>query len=191
MLIQLSARRAAGPQDLVDLLGECHQRIRHFVGLARRAGSRQDVSHDQVAEACLDVERYFTHALPLHVIDEEESIGPRLRGLSPTVDEALDLTARQHGQHEAKVHALLQAASQLRYSPHDDAARRELAATARTLERLFEEHLRLEESLIFPAIRELLSRETQASIIDELRRRRQGSRSPPQPTLSTIREDES
>lgn len=54
-----------------------------------------------------------------------------------------------------------------------------------------EDHLRLEEGVILPAVRELLSRETQTSIIDELRLRRQNGRPQQGPTSSTIREDES
>ena len=106
MLTQLSTHRASGTQDLVDLLGECHQRIRRFVTLA------------------------------------------------------------------------------------DAAAPIELAVTALALETHFEEHLRLEESVIFPAIRELLSRETQTSIVNELRKRRQGIWQQPGPAPLTTREDE-
>lgn len=191
MLTQLSTHRASGPHDLVDLLGECHQRIRRFVALARQAGSRQDVPSDQIAQACHDVERYFTQALPLHVADEEESIDPRLRGLSPTVDGILDVTARQHQQQKVGLNALVRATSMLRNRPHDAAARIELAVTALALETHFEEHLRLEESVIFPAIRELLSRETQTSIVNELRKRRQSIWQQPGPTPLTTREDES
>lgn len=78
MLTHLSKHRATGPEDLVDLLGECHERIRRFVAMARQAGSRQGVPADQIAQACIHVERYFTQALPLHVADEEQSIEPRL-----------------------------------------------------------------------------------------------------------------
>lgn len=191
MLTQLSTHRAAGPQDLVDLLGECHQRIRRFVALARQAGSRQDVSPDQIAQACLDVERYFTQALPLHVADEEQSIEPRLRGLSLAVDKALDVASQQHRQHEPELKALLRATSVLRSNPKDGTARDEVATVTVKLETQFEEHLRLEEGAIFPAIRELLSHETQASIIGELRRRRQGGSTQPSPTPTTTREGQS
>lgn len=175
MLTQLARHRASGLQDLVDLLGECHERIRRFVALARQAGSRHDVPADQIAQACIDVERYFTQALPLHVADEEESIDPRLRGLSPAVDQALDAVAQQHRQHEPELKALLRATSVLRSNPNDGAARGDVASTALALETQFDEHLRLEERVIFPAIREFLSHETQASIIDELRKRRHSS----------------
>lgn len=190
MLTQLSRHRATHAEDLVGLLGACHERIRRFVALARLAGSRRDASADQISQACIDVERYFTEALPLHVADEEQSVEPRLRGLSPTVDDALDAVARQHGQHEPALKALLRATLVLRNNPHDERARDDVASTAQALEAQFEEHLRLEESVVFPAIRAHLSHETQTAIIDELRRRRQR---PPQPeSMSpTTREDAS
>src|SRR5687768_5521196 len=95
MLIQLSTRPRTSAQDLVELLGECHERIRGFVALARRAATLRHVPADQIARACADVERYFSEALPLHVADEEESIAPRLRGLSPEVDDALAVMVQQ------------------------------------------------------------------------------------------------
>src|SRR5690606_15926791 len=81
MLIELSTHRRDTPRDLVDLLGECHARIRRFVELAHEAAIRMDAPVEQVIQACADVERYFVEALPLHVADEEESIAPRLKGL--------------------------------------------------------------------------------------------------------------
>lgn len=168
----LTKRRATDAQDLVDLLGECHERIRRFVALAREAAARRDVAADQISQACQDVERYFTQALPLHVADEEQSLEPRLRRLSPTLDAALDDVTRQHHEHEPALSRLLRATRVLRDHPHDGEARHELAVAALAIEALFEEHLRLEERVVFPAIRELLSPETQRAIVDELRARR-------------------
>ncbi len=172
MLINLSKRGASRPQDLVDLLGECHTRIRRFVVLAREAARRQDAPADQIVQACADVERYFTEALPLHVLDEEQSVAPRLRGLSPEVDRALASVEEQHRQHAPKLDALLRAASAFRMDPLQASARRALATAAAELEADFTEHLALEEAVIFPAIRQLLPAATQARIIDELRQRR-------------------
>ncbi|MEZ4271315.1 MAG: hemerythrin domain-containing protein [Myxococcota bacterium] len=172
MLTQLFTRRETDSQDVVDLLGECHQRIRRFVDLAREAGLRRDAPTYQIDQACADVQRYFVEALPLHVADEEESIEPRLRGLSASVDHALDTTVAQHQQHASKVAALLGTIAKVRSQPHDDVARGELANAAIVLQTEFEDHLTLEETVIFPAIRELLPRNTQILIVDELRQRR-------------------
>lgn len=172
MLTQLSMRRENRSRDLVDLLGECHQRIRRFVELGRQAASREDVSPEQVVQACADVERYFAKALPLHVADEEQSIEPRLRGRSPSIDQALDAMVDQHEEHATSLEALLRASAKVRHAPQDAQVRAELASAASALEAEFEKHLALEESVTFPAIRERLPPETQAAIIDELRERR-------------------
>jgi iron-sulfur cluster repair protein YtfE (RIC family) len=123
-------------------------------------------------QACTDVERYFREALPLHVADEEQSLEPRLRGARPAVDHALDVMASEHAQHAAQVAALLQALAEVRSRPHAGVARSELAAAAGALKAEFERHLTLEETILFPAIRELLPSDTQALILEELRQRR-------------------
>ena len=169
MLINLSPRRSADPQDLVDLLRACHARIRHFSALAYEAATRHDAPADQVKEACARVERYFREALPLHVADEEESIAPRLRGLSPEVDRALDTMEHQHEQHGPRLAVFLRMVAAVGRDPHALRFKDTLATIARDLERDFAEHLALEEAVIFPAIRELLSEKIQARIVDELR----------------------
>lgn len=169
----------ADGEDLVDLLLACHQRIRRFVRLAHTAATHPDASSGRIGEACAEVERYFRQALPLHVADEEESIAPRLRGRSPEVDRALATMERQHQDHGPQVEALLQASGQVRRCPGRQGARDALAAAARRLEAAFAEHLGLEERVIFPAIRELLSREVQGRVVEELRLRRREDR--PQP----------
>ncbi len=178
MLTQISRQARVEPGDLVDLLLECHARIRHFVTLAQVAATRTDAPAEQIAEACASVLRYFTQALPLHVADEEESIVPRLKGQSAELDRALARMERQHREHEPKLSATLRAAEAVQHGPHDAASRHELANRAKLLEQDFDEHLALEESVIFPAIRGLLSPEQQASILEELRgRRRQNASS--------------
>jgi hemerythrin-like domain-containing protein len=159
--------------DLVDLLLECHGRIRSFLALAHAAGSREGVPAAEVAEACARVERYFTEALPLHVADEDESILPRLRGADPEVDRALETMHAQHLEHEPLLAALLGAAAALREGPADPARRAALAEIATTLEHELGLHLTLEETVILPAIRRLLSAAAQAEIVEELRARRQ------------------
>lgn len=148
-------------------------RIRRFVDLAREAAVRTDAPADQISQACADVERYFTEALPLHVVDEEESIAPRLLGLSAEVDRALDVMTQQHEQHCPTLAQLLRACAAVRVEPHHQGARDDLAKVAKELKIDFEEHLTLEETVIFPAVRGLLPPETQALIINELRMRRQ------------------
>lgn len=165
-------RPREAPGDLVDLLLECHARIRSFVDLARLAATRPDLGPQDVTDACARVERYFTQALPLHVRDEEESVLPRLRGRDAEVDRALASMAAQHHEHEPGLRALLAASSALGLAPADPAAREALAAAATALGREFDAHLSLEEAVIFPALRRLLPAEALAEAVVELRGRR-------------------
>lgn len=171
MPISLGQRRK-DPADLVDLLLECHERIRSFVDLAQLAATRADLSQADVTDACARVERYFTQALPLHVRDEEDSILPRLRGRDPEVDQALESMAAQHGEHAPGLRALLAASAALGQAPADADARRALASASTALAREFDAHLSLEEDVIFPALRRLLPAAALAEIVDELRARR-------------------
>jgi iron-sulfur cluster repair protein YtfE (RIC family) len=158
--------------DVVDLLLACHERIRSFAALARAAGERSDVSASEVADACSSVERYFTEALPLHVRDEEDSLFPRLQGLSPEIDEALLAMKEQHAAHEPLLGALLRVLSEVRHNPSGVELRAELILAAERLDRAFAEHLALEETVIFPALRRFVAPEVQATIKEELRGRR-------------------
>lgn len=167
-----SIGRKQAPGDLVDMLLECHGRIRNFITLAVSAGERVDVPAAEIVDACTRVERYFGVALPLHVRDEEESILPRLRGLSVDVDGALASMHDQHDDHAPELARLLSACAAVRANPDDRAARAELLAVATALRSEFEEHLRIEEEILFPALRKLLPASEQAQIVSELRARR-------------------
>ena len=169
--------KPAAPADSVDLLLECHGRIRTFLALARRLGEARGAAPADVAEAALRVERYFTQALPLHAQDEEESVAPRLRGRDRRVDAELEAMVREHREHERPLGVLLGGCASLARDPGRHA---ELAAmverAAAELERHFAAHLAREEEVIFPAMRRLLDRTGDAGIVKEIRlRRRRGA----------------
>lgn len=171
-MLHTIGKKQSSEGDLVDMLLECHGRIRNFSGLAIAAGERVDVPPSEVSDVCARVERYFSQALPLHVRDEEESILPRLRGRSAAVDAALARMHDQHGEHEELLARLLAAAAALRKDPQSATARTALSVAARPLWSSFEPHLEAEEQIIFPGIRTLLSLEERAAIVAELRARR-------------------
>lgn len=170
MLLSLGRRSVSS--DLVDLLLECHSRIRSFVDIASQVGAREELLAEEVHNACERCERYFTLALPLHVLDEEESLLPRLRGVDPAVDAALVAMHQQHEEHGPLLAAFLEALRAVRADPADRAKRRCLFEATAALERAFEEHLTNEERVIFPAVRKHLRPEIQAQILSELRARR-------------------
>ena len=165
--------KPAAPGDAVDLLLECHARIRDFLALARRLGEAGQPSPEAVADAAVRVHRYFTLALPLHARDEEESIAPRLRGREPALDAELDAMVREHVEHERPLGLLAAACAELARDPgrHAELAGVLTQATAE-LVRHFGEHLAREEDVILPAVRRLLDGATDAVIVKEIRLRR-------------------
>jgi len=172
VLTRIGKPAAAG--DAVDLLLECHERIRSFLALARRI-AEAGPSEPGVGEAAARVRRYFVEALPLHARDEEESIAPRLRGRDPAVDVELETMAREHRDHEPPLGALVAACEEIAGAPERlPVVAPDLTRAVGELERHFAPHLRREESMVFPAMRRLLDRAEDAAIIGEIRERRSG-----------------
>ncbi len=157
--------------DLLALLARCHGHIRKFVTHAREAAQRADLSDEERRDLCAGVERYFGDALPLHVLDEEQSVSPRLRGASPTVDRALERMESEHHEHEALLDRLRAASAALQARPGDPDRRRSLLFAVDAFDAAIEPHLQLEETVIFPAIAALPD-PTRDVIRAELRARR-------------------
>ncbi len=170
------------PSDAVDLLLECHARIRHFVAMASRLGEASAAPPGEIADTAARVHRYFTEALPLHVRDEEDSLAPRLRGRDPALDAAVDALVREHGEHGPALADLAGACAAL---VRDPGRHGELAPVVRQaaldLARQFEFHLSAEEAIVLPAVRRLLDATADAEIVNEIRQRRDG-RAAPRPT---------
>jgi hemerythrin-like domain-containing protein len=164
MLHSIGKRPEPKSEELVDLLLACHSRIRSFLDLAIAVGERTDAPEDEAVDAVARVRRYFADALPLHVADEEESVLPRLYGRSAALDAALDRMCVEHDEHLPPLRRLLALC--------DGNARVELGRAALALRAVLEPHLREEESVVFGAIRELLSAEERRAIVEELRARR-------------------
>lgn len=173
MLHQIG-RGPAKEGDLFDSLAACHQRIRSFIELARVVAERADASPPEIADACVRVARYFREALPLHVADEEQSILPRLS--DPKVGEgclqALRTMHQEHDDHVAPLAELVAACELLGAEPTENEARRRLGELVVSLQEAFERHLVLEETHIFPALRQHLTDADRAAIADEMRARR-------------------
>jgi iron-sulfur cluster repair protein YtfE (RIC family) len=170
VLTRIGSPAVAG--DAVDLLLECHERIRSFLATARRI-AEAGPSEAGVADAAARVQRYFTQALPLHAQDEEETILPRLRGLDARVDAELDTMAREHREHEPPLGEFVAACERIAREPERLSQWAEIVGRAAAeLERHFAAHLAREETVIFPAMRRLLGRAADAEIMREIRGRR-------------------
>ncbi len=169
--VRIGAKPADG--DLVDLLLECHSRIRSFIGIARRLADAEAATDDEIRDAATRVHRYFSEALPLHVADEDETVAPRLKGRDQNLDEALDRMSGEHQDHSGPLGELIDVVAQLRDDPGRHAELRgALAPLAERLEREFEQHLAQEEADVLPALRARLSKDTLQQMADEVRERR-------------------
>lgn len=166
---------AAGP-DAIDLLVECHGRIRQFTNIALRLAHAKGVDEGEIREAASRLIRYFTIALPLHSEDEETSLHDRLQASeAPSeIKEAIERMVEEHGPIHATIDELVHLWKTLVDAPSrlaDDAE--PLRKGAEELARLFDEHLAQEESIIFPAARQYLQPEALAEILEEMRARRE------------------
>jgi hypothetical protein len=167
--------RAAAVVDPLALLLDCHDRIRSFVATAARIASAPDVAPAQISDAAARVRRYFSVALPLHEQDEEQSIAPRLLRASPpaVVVDALGTMTAEH----ARLHELLAELdvswSRLCTQPEAIAVLApRLTAAQLALEVTFDDHLMLEETVVFPSAARLLAPDALRAIAAEIRARR-------------------
>src|SRR5512138_518956 len=128
-------------EDVVDLLAECHVRIRSFGDLAVLLAGANGPSGADVRDAAGRVRRYFAEALPLHVADEEESVLPRLAGRDPAVDRALVTMHREHGEHAPVIGRVVDLCAALVERPetHREMSA-DLAAAARAMREELEPH---------------------------------------------------
>jgi len=169
-MLTIGKRPAAA--DVVDLLLDCHERIRSFTALAQRLARAPGTPPAEIADAATKVRRYFADALPLHARDEEESMVPRLRGRGAEVERELAEMQREHGEHEPLLARLVALCDALAADPARHAALApELDQVATALAGHFAAHLDREERVLFPAVRALPEAE-RAAMVRELRARR-------------------
>lgn len=160
--------------DALDALLGCHERIRQFSALSLVLASRESVSMELALDAAQRVHRYFALALPLHVADEDVSLAPRLKAVAPaSLAATLGTLAEQHEEIELRLVGLLPGWRRLVEAPTGLLASRGLLLEAsRGLANLLEEHLRIEESEVFPHVRSLLAPGELDEIHREMRARR-------------------
>jgi hypothetical protein len=78
------ARSVTSSRNAVDLLTDCHQKIRHFTQVVQKLAHAEGSPLPEISAAAEGAYRYFTVSLPLHEADEEE-----IRACWRTVDRRL------------------------------------------------------------------------------------------------------
>lgn len=180
MLNQITPARPTHepPEDAVDLLLGCHQRIRHFTLVAVKLAHSQGATSDEIRQAAAGVRRYYSVSLPLHEADEENTLRPRLDAVADgSVRHALFAMADQHQAIDELIERLLPLLTLAEDDPDKlPEVAGEMCSITHALDEVFRAHLQLEEEVIFPAIRQLLPESTSAAMLAEMQqRRRQGS----------------
>jgi len=177
MLNQITPSRSPNqpPEDALDLLVGCHQRIRYFTSASARLAHAQGATDHEIRMTAAGVYRYYSVSLPLHEADEEDTLRPRLDALGDEhVHHALTAMHDQHQAIDELIERLLPLLLMVERNPAAlEQAGGEMCAITKALEEIFAAHLQLEEEVIFPAIRENLPDNTRAEMLTEMQARRQ------------------
>ena len=177
MLNQITPVRPANepPEDAVDLLIGCHQRIRHFTAVAVKLAHAQGATPDEIRQAAAGVQRYYSVSLPLHEADEENTLRPRLDVVADErVRHALLAMADQHLAIDELIERLLPLLTLVEGNPDTlSDVGSEMCALTKALDEIFRAHLQLEEEVIFPAIRAVLPESARAAMLADMQNRRQ------------------
>jgi hemerythrin-like domain-containing protein len=164
MLVMLGQQPDHGFDSPLGLLSDCHRRIERFLSVlstiaAVRRGAALDDADRRALEGAL---RYFDTAAPRHSADEEESLFPRLRATEDAAAQAacatLDRLEADHriaDEHHAAVHAAGGRWLADGTLAQDEVER--LLGHIAALERLYREHIAVEDRELFPAAGRLLS----------------------------------
>jgi iron-sulfur cluster repair protein YtfE (RIC family) len=174
------------PSGPLEMLRACHARIRHFVQLSRTLAEASGVPRREIATAAAAVFSCFSHAVPRHEADENESLFPRLQAALPPgalVREAVETMVEQHQAIDELAAELLSLCDSLRRHPEllPSLARR-LQNVTSALDQIFAAHFQLEETVIFPALQQLL---TEAQL-EEMSREMQQRHRPPVGTIHLV-----
>jgi hemerythrin-like domain-containing protein len=180
MPIQIGQRPDHGFDEPLGLLSDCHRRIEHFLRVlvavdAQAAGGPLDPDARRALEGALT---YFAVAAPRHTADEEASLFPRLRQSGDRdAARALALLDALERDHEA---------ADVDHAVVDTIVRRWLEADALTSEEqtdlrarldrlvaLYERHIQIEDTELFPAAARVLTTAEIRDVGREMASRRQ------------------
>jgi iron-sulfur cluster repair protein YtfE (RIC family) len=157
---------------VVDLLLECHERIRTFLRMASDLAAVRSAEEDEIRSVAAQIQLYFSEALPMHIADEQELLLPQIASRSPEIDRALAQMVDEHGEHTQWVDRLTALCTIIASDPRQLAAvAPELGRLARELTEDMTKHLELEERVLFPVLRQL-SNERREEILIAMRERR-------------------
>lgn len=169
----------AGFDQPFEMLDACHDRVRRSLDLLRRLRDYlRGHGHgcdDSARQAARDVLRYFDIAGPHHHEDEERHVFPPLQQHADALvrDAVVQLQADHVQMHDQwqRLRAVLLAWRDAEPAPAITDADRTLV---RDFVAAYQRHIRLEESVVYPAARPLFSPAELERIGTEMAQRRRG-----------------
>ena len=177
MGIQIGAKPDSGFEDPIGMLKDCHRRIEQFLQIlclvVDRAPGRT-LSEEESA-AVRSALQYFKTGGQRHTADEEESLFPRMRAERKTAGAVKEIDALETQHREADdLHLAVDKLYSRWVEGNALSAEDEewLRTATQRLKHLYEGHIKIEESLVFPRAAEGLDRDAIAAMGEEFRARR-------------------
>ncbi len=179
MPVQIGQKPGHDFTEPLGLLSDCHRRIERFLGVLAKVtadlgGSELTAEHRHALTASL---QYFQEAAPKHTADEEKSLFPRLRALASEeaqqVLAEVDALEADHLRAD-RLHAEAGdlGAAWLRDGTLPAAVAARLLAITEELTALYQAHIQIEDSHLFPLAKRVLPLEDQHAIGREMAKRR-------------------
>jgi hemerythrin-like domain-containing protein len=167
-----------GYAEPTGLLSDCHRRIEMFLGALQAVAKVMDQPRtDKAARALEGALRYFREAAPKHTADEEESLFPRMRRTgNAEVEGALETLETLEKDHRLvePLHAEVERLGQ-QYLSAGNLTQAEVEAFRDAVTRLtamYQQHICIEDTTIFPLAERVLPPAEQRAIGLEMAARR-------------------
>ena len=173
-LQSLVATPAAGFEEPFGMLEACHERVHRMLALLQRLREhlRTHGADTQAQQAARDVMRYFDQAAPLHHQDEELHVFPPLLALGDASTCAVvERLQRDHLEMESRWRAAREVLV-LVAEGRIDALADEDDATLDAFSGLYDDHIRAEEQIAYPAARKVLDDAGVQAMSEDMMRRR-------------------
>jgi len=176
MAVQIGAKPDSGFDDPIGMLTDCHRRIERFLDILwivaeRSAGRALTGEESEAIQAAL---QYFHVGGQRHNADEEQSLFPRLREAS-SGEQFTEIHGLESDHQDANwLHQTVEQLYVMWIKRCELGAKEQndLQSATGRLKRLYEDHIRTEEQVVFPQAAKVLNREAIQAIGEEFRARR-------------------
>ncbi len=179
MSIKIGAKPESSFENPLGLLSDCHRRIERFLRqlIVITEQAQGGALAEEQRKALDNALRYFREAAPRHTHDEEESLFPKLRACeSDAVQEAfaaIDALEADHQAADAR-HREVEELGQ-RWLTEGQLSAEEtqrLAGVLTSLQLLYQTHIRVEDTQIFPLAGKVLNETDLKAVGREMAARR-------------------